>query len=589
MKKEKVTKSRREFIKVLSGAAFGTAAASAVLTTGCSMSGAGTEWSATYDWICVGSGFGGCTAAIFGHDKGFKTLVLEKSNMIGGQTVQSAGLLWVPNNRWMKEAGIKDSPENGANYLRYIGGGITSEEHIKAFIENVNRAVEYLADKADFKFRGNELIEFFHAYSDGGWRLNERVEAGSVRQGRSLIPEPMPAETLGEWRNKVQYSHFYHALAESLEDQEHNPSLGRLTKNATIGPHIGYSGPIRHKDTVALALWKKQLGPKAEALLKKDEETRYAGAALGAYAFRAVMKRGIEVRTETSAERLLMENGRVVGVIVKHGGEEENLRANKGVVLATGGGGGWRLASQVGGEVYNATAPRGLISMAVPEEKFPNGSQATRANYELRMRHSMVVNKFGERFGDEVPYQALGAKLLHFDSHGEHRFMHIPIYLIFDRQAIEKYSFAGRPPGATEGLDWVAQGKTLAELAQKLNLPAAKLAATVSRFNESTRRGKDMDFSRRPETLGPIEKPPFYGVKLIEADEDLFRAGTSVVINTHGQAVHFETKEPIPGLYASGSMIAGDRIWGIGYQAGFQLTGAATFGLLIAEHAATAG
>ena len=41
-----------------------------------------------FDWICVGSGTSGLAAAIFGHDRGLKTLVLEKASKIGGTTAQ---------------------------------------------------------------------------------------------------------------------------------------------------------------------------------------------------------------------------------------------------------------------------------------------------------------------------------------------------------------------------------------------------------------------------------------------------------------------------------------------------------------------
>ena len=44
------------------------------------------RWSATVDWICVGSGIGGCAAAIAGHDHGFTTVLLEKTPLTGGTT-----------------------------------------------------------------------------------------------------------------------------------------------------------------------------------------------------------------------------------------------------------------------------------------------------------------------------------------------------------------------------------------------------------------------------------------------------------------------------------------------------------------------
>ena len=80
---------------------------------------------------------------------------------------------------------------------------------------------------------------------------------------------------------------------------------------------------------------------------------------------------------------------------------------------------------------------------------------------------------------------------------------------------MDTYSFVGLPPGYTAGLAWVPQGQTLAELAQHLHVPAPALEATVARFNAHARRGEDPDFHRPPESLGPVETPPFYGLELV--------------------------------------------------------------------------
>ena len=572
--KDKVSKSRRKFIKGISSGALATAAAATVPAVGCSTSGTDREWSSTFDWVCVGSGVAGCAAAIAGHDQGFKTLLVEKLDAVGGTTSQSGGILWVPMNYLMNSAGITDSREEALQYLSYTAAGYSLPEYMQTFVDNAARVLEYLHQNADISFRLMDLAEFYHPFSPG-----------SKPHGRLLTCEPFPAETLGAWRNKVRLSIFHHGLSEALAGQEHNPALG-----GGDGPSVGHSGPLRNSGS-GEALWRNRLGPRLDAMLQKDEEHRVAGAALAAYLFRAVLQREIEVRTETSAEKLLMEDGRVVGVTIHSNGKEENIRANKGVVLATGGTfltrsgePGWRLAAPVGGAVSTEVAIVGMPNLRVAGENYPDGSQITRGNYELRMRHGLAVNRFGERFGDESFFPTLGSKVHHFEARGEHRFSNIPCYLVFDRNLLEKYSFAGLPPGNTEGLEWLAQGNTLAELAQRLQLPAAKLEASVARFNEHARRGRDSDFDRDPATLGPLEKPPFYGTEL--ATPDPFRAAIRVVVNPRGQGMHYATNQPIAGLYACGAMIASGRYWGVGYQAGYSLMSSATLAFLAAEHAA---
>ncbi len=223
--------------------------------------------------------------------------------------------------------------------------------------------------------------------------------------------------------------------------------------------------------------------------------------------------------------------------------------------------------------------------MSAPGELFPGSNDRFgRANTEAAMSHSIVVNRFAERFGDESFFEELGGKIKDFETMGEHRFRNFPCYLIFDSNLLEKHSFVGLPPGNTEHLEWLPQANTIEGLAERMKLPAAKLQATVSRFNDFVRRGQDADFKRTVNTMGVIEKPPFYGIELTISDP--FLAEPKVVINTRGQVLRTKDESPIPGLYAAGTLIAYSRIWGVGFQGGCALMSSAVYGFLAAEHAA---
>jgi hypothetical protein len=142
---------------------------------GCSQQSAETDWTATYDWICVGSGIeGGVEAAIFGHDQGFKTLLLEESDMVCDEAPH--GHLYAPMNYLMKEAGIPDSREEALSYFQYLGSGYTSPEFIEAYVDNAARCVEYLKQKADVQFQISELIDF--------WAPLAKRVGGSTRVSR---------------------------------------------------------------------------------------------------------------------------------------------------------------------------------------------------------------------------------------------------------------------------------------------------------------------------------------------------------------------------------------------------------------------
>lgn len=144
------------------------------------------------------------------------------------------------------------------------------------------------------------------------------------------------------------------------------------------------------------------------------------------------------------------------------------------------------------------------------------------------------------------------------------------------------------PPGHTNPQDWawLTQGSTLAELAQKLKIDAKPLEATVARFNQLARSGKDPDFGREARSLGTLEKPPFYGLQTNTPDP--FETVTEVVIDTHARVLHYKTDQPIPGLYCAGRQASMSRVWGVGYQGGFLSGSEQIFGFLAAEDAAAA-
>ena len=96
----------------------------------------------------------------------------------------------------------------------------------------------------------------------------------------------------------------------------------------------------------------------------------------------------------------------------------------------------------------------------------------------------------------------------------------------------------------------VLTGQTIEELAQKMEVPVETFKATVARYNELARSGKDLDFGKHPDRLTTLEKPPFYASKM---------GGCYLVIlgglkvNTKLQVLDAEGN-PIAGLYAAGNV-----------------------------------
>jgi succinate dehydrogenase/fumarate reductase flavoprotein subunit len=182
--------------------------------------------------------------------------------------------------------------------------------------------------------------------------------------------------------------------------------------------------------------------------------------------------------------------------------------------------------------------------------------------------------------------------LRHFVT-SSHQFANLPCFLIFDSQFHKKFTFADRPLGKSIP-EWVARGRTLAELANELGIDPTNLLATAERFNDFARKGSDDDFGRgrkkwstgaplpgkevKNASLGTIEVSPFYGLQL---HPSAF-ASAGLLADIHARVIH-QRGHAIPGLYAVGNAAAHTE-YGVGYQAGHSLASGMTFGYLAVLH-----
>ena len=58
------------------------------------------HWDQQVDLLILGTGAGGLAAAVTGANEGLSTLVLEKTEFLGGTTAYSAGTCWSPARAW---------------------------------------------------------------------------------------------------------------------------------------------------------------------------------------------------------------------------------------------------------------------------------------------------------------------------------------------------------------------------------------------------------------------------------------------------------------------------------------------------------
>ena len=193
----------------------------------------------------------------------------------------------------------------------------------------------------------------------------------------------------------------------------------------------------------------------------------------------------------------------------------------------------------------------------VPGEQ-QEGRDLWRGSWEGGFPHAIWVNRAGRRFADESFYRDYLPKTRAWDGVLQEQ-PNFPPYLVFDGNYREKYPLGTFLPGQDLPESLVARADTLRDLAGKLGIDGAGLEATVERFNRFAVEGVDPDFGRgtypwaammtgdrtRPSpNLGPLDKPPFHGLRLRVASVGVNAAGLRT--NAHAQVMHVRDR-PIPG------------------------------------------
>lgn len=97
---------------------------------------------------------------------------------------------------------------------------------------------------------------------------------------------------------------------------------------------------------------------------------------------------------------------------------------------------------------------------------------------------------------------------------------------------------------------------SLEALAKVMNTDAKTLIATIERYNELCKAGRDDDFGKDPKYLDPIDDGTYYAVKEYDLTRGEFGG---IVTNDKAQVVN-KDGNPIKGLYAAGLISSGELL-----------------------------
>ncbi len=320
---------------------------------------------------------------------------------------------------------------------------------------------------------------------------------------------------------------------------------------------------------------------------------------------------GVKFFFNMPATQLVQDkSGRVIGVIAKYrDGKYYRFMAKKGVILACGDyqnneamcnyfipdlkhflrkqmdrtGDGFSMAYWAGGVIE----PIGHTKMLHDFDAGP----ASMCDMPF-----LAVNRKGERFVNETVAMSLLNNYLRdaenaghysqvFDSNYMTQAANWPGRLV-PPEGLKNYMPEDPSPkhGVFPSQTNTYVADTLEELAKKLECDPKTFVASVKRYNELCKAGKDDDFGKPADKMVPVEKGPFYG---IHRRVRISAITSGMLVNEHHEALNADG-QPIGGLHIVGNL-GGGFYGGVDYPLtvfGLSLGRCYTFGYLTGKRVA---
>jgi succinate dehydrogenase/fumarate reductase flavoprotein subunit len=555
-------------------------------------------WHHRYDVVVLGSGAAGFAAATTAACRGLKVLLVEKAATFGGTSAISGGAVWVYGTDQARAAGIQDSPEAVRTYLKKTIGPGYKPELIDAYIARGSEALRYLEQHSELKYA---LRPFSPDYYP--------TEPGATDKGRALEMVEYDGRRLG-----AAFKHL------------RRPPAGMLLFGGMMVNRIDIQHFLSFKRSPR-SLWHclKLMGRYALDRISHPRGTRLTvGNALIARLATSALEKGVALWLDSEAQSLVIEDGRVTGLVIRRNGQTLDVQARGGVVCATGGfAAGEQAAGQrpdtgsehltmsppdnTGdalklGQQANAATGRHLAAnffwAPVSQVRRPNGTMERFPHLVTdRAKPGIIaVNRQGRRFVNEANSYHCFVEGMQRDGGAN-----TPCWLIADAQALNTYGLGLARPKPVDNSSLIEAGylhraDTAEQLAQLIGVDATGLAQTLAQHNADAINGVDTAFGKGSNSynqslgdphhqpnpcLAPLGKAPWYAVRLATGD---LGSARGLVTDAHANVLD-QSGQPIDGLYAAGNDM--NSIMDGTYPGpGITLGPGLTFGYIAATHIA---
>ena len=458
------------------------------------------------DVVIVGAGGAGMTAAITAANEGKSVVIVESQAMVGGNSVRATGgmnaakTVYQDENEFGESAGVE---------------------------KTLKTAAEKYADNETITALAATVAEQWAAYQanpTGYFDSVELMELDTMIGGKG-INDPALVETLCE------------GTADAIDWLDEN---GITLHN--VSSFGGASVKRIHRP------------------VGDDGKVVSVGSYMIPRLQQACEKAGVQLLLSTTAEEILTDGGKVVGIKAT-GATGETVTVNaKAVILASGGfGANLDMVVEYKPELkgFMTTNAPGILGQGIamaqaigadtvdmdqiqihPTVQYDSAALITEG---LRGDGAVLINAEGKRFIDEVGTRDV-VSAAEVAQTGGYSWLVVDQKMADASSVIQGYIKKG----------YTVEGKTYEELAEAMGVDSAAFAETMANWNQCVADKTDAEFGRTS-FANPLDTAPYYAIK-VTAGVHHTMGGLKIDTNTE---VLDADGNAIPGLFAAGEITGG--------------------------------